>query len=228
MWISDWGSDVCSSALPYALGDDRTAIETGACNASDHEWILGTWSGWSSTCTTTALRTRTFACQRKLDASPAPDSACAGPKPATSEVSGQYGSCSYTAEFGAWTGWSSECSATSNRTRSVQCRRSNGDIVPTSECSSRGVAITPTNETSARYGSCSYSRVNPASWSAWSSTCSPNATRTRTYDCRRSDGTIVPDGECTSRGISLSESETGAVYSGCSYNWQTEIGRAHV
>src|SRR3546814_5562638 len=67
----------------------------------------------------------------------------------------------------------------------------------------------------------SYSRVNPASWSAWSSTCSPNATRTRTYDCRRSDGTIVPDGECTSRGISLSESETGAVYSGCSYNWQT-------
>src|SRR3546814_1576328 len=96
-------------------------------------------------------------------ASPAPDSACAGPKPATSEVSGQYGSCSYTAEFGAWTGWSSECSATSNRTRSVQCRRSNGDIVPTSECSSRGVAITPTNETSARYGSCSYSRVNPAS-----------------------------------------------------------------
>src|SRR3546814_6471517 len=81
---------------------------------------------------------------------------------------------------------------------SSDLRRSNGDIVPTSECSSRGVAITPTNETSARYGSCSYSRVNPASWSAWSSTCSPNATRTRTYDCRRSDGTIVPDGECRS------------------------------
>src|SRR3546814_19015152 len=82
-----------------------------------------------------------------------------------------------------------------------------------------------------------------ASWSAWASTCSPNATRTRTYDWRRSDGTIVPDGECTSRGISLSESETGAVYSGCSYNWQTgawsgynsscsanatQIGGAHV
>src|SRR3546814_9055334 len=68
-------------------------------------------------------------------------------------------SCSYSAEFGAWSGWSSDCSATSNRTRSVQCRRSNGDVVATSECPSRGIAITPTSETQARYGSCTYTRV---------------------------------------------------------------------
>src|SRR3546814_14929888 len=67
--------DDVAAGDPDALGYDRTAIETAACNASDHEWILGTWSGWSSTCSTTALRTRTVACQRKFDASPAPDSA---------------------------------------------------------------------------------------------------------------------------------------------------------
>src|SRR3546814_10437524 len=56
--------DDVAAGDPDALGYDRTAIETAACNASDHEWILGTWSGWSSTCSTTALRTRTVACQR--------------------------------------------------------------------------------------------------------------------------------------------------------------------
>jgi hypothetical protein len=219
--------DDVAAGLPDALGYDRTGIETSACNTTDHDWIIGNWSAWSSTCSTTALRTRTVSCQRRFDASAAPDSSCAGPKPATSDVSGQYGSCTFTAEFGAWSGWSSDCSASSNRTRSVQCRRSNGDIVGLTECSSRGIAVAPTSETSARYGSCTYSRVNPDAWSAWSSTCSANATRSRSYDCRRSDGTIVSDSECTSRGINLSENETGAVYSGCSYAWQTGAWSAY-
>src|SRR3546814_2494593 len=75
--------DDVAAGDPDALGYDRTAIETAECNASDHEWILGTWSGWSSTCSTTALRTRTVACQGKIDDSPAPESECAGPNPAT-------------------------------------------------------------------------------------------------------------------------------------------------
>lgn len=209
------------SGDPDALGYDRTVIETASCNPTDHEWKVGTWSGYSSTCSTTALRTRTVACQRKFDASSAPDTACAGPKPATSDVTAQYGSCSYTAEFGAWGAWSSECSATANRTRSVQCRRSNGDVVATAECTSRGIAVAPTSETAARYGSCTYSRVNPDAWSAWSSTCSASADRSREYECRRSNGEIVADSECTSRGIILSEKENQAVYSGCNYNWQS-------
>lgn len=216
-----------AAGIPDALGYDRTTIETSSCNPTDHDWVIGSWSGWSSTCSTTALRTRTVACQRKFDASAAPDSACAGPKPATSDVSAQYGSCTYTPEFGGWSGWSSECSSTSNRTRSVQCRRSNGDVVANSECTSRGISISPTSETSARYGSCTYARVDPEPWSAWSSTCSANATRSRSYDCRRSDGTIVPDSECTSRGITLSENENQAVYSGCSYAWQTGAWSAY-
>lgn len=208
-----------AAGVPDALGYDRTTLETASCNASDHEWIVGGWSGWSSTCSTTALRTRTVSCQRKFDAAPAADSACAGPKPSTSEIAAQYGSCTFSAEMGSWSAWSSDCSATANRTRTVQCRRSNGDVVPVSECTSRGIAVGPASETAARYGSCTYSRVNPTAWSSWSSTCSPDASRSRTYDCRRSDGTIVADSECTSRSINLSESEDQAVYSGCSYSW---------
>lgn len=210
-----------ANGLPDALGYDRTRIETASCNPTDHDWLIGSWSGWSSGCSTTALRTRTVACERKFDASPAPDASCAGPKPATSEVGAQYGSCTFAAEFGSWGGWDSECSTTSTRTRTVQCRRSNGDAVPTAECTSRGISVSPTSETQARYGNCTYSRVSPEAWSSWSSTCSASATRTRAYDCRRSNGDIVADSECTSRGISLSESENQAVYSGCSYAWAT-------
>src|SRR3546814_9354079 len=56
-------------------------------------------------------------------------------------------------------------------------------------------------------------------WSAWSSTCSASATRTQTAQCRRSDGAIVAASECTSRGVALSQTETGPVYSGCGYDW---------
>src|SRR3546814_1515453 len=55
-------------------------------------------------------------------------------------------------------------------------------------------------------------------WSAWSSTCSASANRTQTAQCRRLDGAIVAASECTSRGISLTQTETGANYSGCSYS----------
>src|SRR3546814_7465907 len=133
---------------------------------SEHECVEGAWGPWSSTCSTMAVHTRAVTCKRKFDGTLVADSECPAPKPATSETNAVYSSCSYSAEFGAWSGWSSDCSATSNRTRSVQCRRSNGDVVATSECSSRGIAVTPTSETQARYGSCTYSRVNPDAWSA--------------------------------------------------------------
>src|SRR3546814_6824306 len=133
MRISDWSSDVCSSdlvaaGLPDALGYDRTAIETASCNATDHEWVEGAWGPWSSTCSTTAVHTRAVTCKRKFDGTLVADSECPAPKPATSQTNAVYSSCSYSSEFGAWSGWSSDCSATSNRTRSVQCRRSHGDV----------------------------------------------------------------------------------------------------
>lgn len=207
-----------AAGIPDALGYDRTAIELGSCNTTDHEWVTAPWGAWSSTCSNTAIHTRSVTCKRKFDGALVADAECPTPKPATSETQGVYSSCSYAAEFGAWAAWSSECSTSSNRTRTVQCRRSNGDIVPNTVCSANGVTMTPVSETSARYGSCTYSRDNPGAWTSWSSTCSSSATRSRTYECRRSNGDIVANSECTSRGINLSESENGAQYGGCSYS----------
>lgn len=206
-----------AAGVEGALGYDRRAIETSACNASDHAWKTEDWSEWSSTCSTTAMRTRVASCYRKFDGSEQPDAACPQPKPKTVEVEPQYGSCTYSrTDPGQWGSWSSGCDTDATRTRSYSCRRSNGDIVAASECTARGISLTET-EASPQYGSCTYSRTNPGKWSSWSSGCDANATRTRTYECRRSNGDIVASSECTSRGIDLRESESGAQYGSCSH-----------
>src|SRR5690606_6498453 len=145
----------------------------------------------------TAKRTRTAECLRS-DGTVVANSECTSrgvSLSATSETEARYGSCTYSAEFGSWSGWTSDCSSTATRTRSVQCRRSDGTVVADSECSSRGFSLTPVSETSARYGSCTYSAVNPTAWSAWASGCSTSTTRTRTFQCRRSNGDIVAASE---------------------------------
>src|SRR3546814_4962826 len=121
--------------------------------------------------------------------------------------------------------WSSDvCSsdlANATRTRSVTCRRDPlGTTVPDGNCSGAKPAA---SEVAAQYGGCSYSAVNWSGWSAWSSTCSPTATRVQSAQCRRSDGTIVAASECTSRGISLSQSETAPNYSGRSEEHTSEL-----
>src|SRR3546814_6769693 len=104
--------------------------------------------------------------------------------------------------------------------------RSDGAAVAASECTARGIALTPTSETSPQYGGCGYSWITGA-WGGWSSTCSASATRTRSVSCQRSDGAIVADGNCA--GGKPATSEVSAQYGGCSYSPSYgEIGRAHV
>src|SRR5690606_30183013 len=117
-------------------------------------------------------------------------------------TSAQYSGCSYSAVFGAWSPWSSTCSASATRTRSVSCRRSDGTIVGNSECTGRGVALTPTSETSAQYGSCSYT----PEYGSWSS-CS-GGTQTRSVACRRSTGHLVPSSYCGLSGSPTTQSQT--------------------
>src|SRR5690606_25431302 len=217
---NDGGEIVANSECTsrgVALSETRPTANYSSCTYSAK---VGSWSAWSSDCSTTAKRTRTVECLRS-NGDVVASSECTSrgvSLPGTSETAARYGSCTYSAQFGSWSAWSSDCSTTATRTRSVVCKRSNGDTVANSECTSRGVSVTPTSETAARYGSCSYSRVNPGAWGAWASSCSSNTTRTRTYQCRRSNGDIVANSECTNRGISLTETGTGANYSGCSYS----------
>jgi hypothetical protein len=186
------------------------------------------WSGWSSSCDANATRTRSVPCVRSNNGGQTvADTECTNrgqTKPATSETGAQYGSCSYSFATGAWGSYNSSCSNNATRTRSVTCMRNNngGTAVADSECTSQGVARPASSETTGQYGGCGYSAVNPGGWSGWASGCSGSTTRTRQYQCLRNNdgGQIVGDGECTGRGVSLTETQSGANYSGCTYTLQ--------
>lgn len=211
-------NDVAANA-PGALGYDNTSTETSACNSSDNTWVTGAWSSWSSTCSDTASRTRTVVCQRSFDGSVQADANCAGPKPATTDTQGVYSSCSYNWQSGAWSAWSSTCSASATQTRTVTCQRSDGTTVADASCSGAG-AKPATSQSSAQYGGCTYS-WQASGWSAWDSTCSGSATQTRSVWCQRSDGTTVADASCSGAGVKPVTSQSSAQYGGCSYAWQT-------
>src|SRR3546814_13882512 len=86
-----------------------------------------------------------------------------------------------------------------NRTRTAQCRRSDGAIVSSSECTSRGISLSQ-SETAPNYSGCSFS-VSFGAWSGWSSSCSASASRTRTATCRRSDGGVVANSGCDRKSV---------------------------
>jgi hypothetical protein len=106
----------------------------------------------------------------------------------TSETTPQYSGCGYSWNVGGWSGWSSTCSSSATRTRSVSCRRSDGSTVHDAFCST---ARPSANEVSAQYGGCSFS----ASYGTWSS-CSSGGEQTRSVTCTRSDGVQVAASNC--------------------------------
>src|SRR3546814_8375285 len=95
MRISDWSSDVCSSDLEctsrgISLSESENQAVYSGCS---YNWQSGAWSGWNSSCSASATRTRSVTCRRDPLGTTVADSFCASAKPATSEVSGQYGGC---------------------------------------------------------------------------------------------------------------------------------------
>jgi len=188
-------------------------------SACSYDWVEGGFKDPGASCTAAEEQAQTVTCLRS-DGTTVPNSECdAATKPPMTQTVEDYSACSYSWIEGGFGNWSNTCSASAKRTQTVTCRRSDGTTVSDSSCNA---ATKPaTSETSAVYSGCSYSAVawtNPAN-----PTCSASNTETQTADCRRSDGTIVGDSECTSRSIALTRSVTNnADYSGCSYsavNW---------
>ncbi len=198
-------------------GDPLT--ETESCVT--YSWKQEGWGAWNNTCSSNASRPANYVCKSSSGNTTVADGNCAGPKPSGSESGAVYSSCSYSAVN--WTGWSyaSACSTSTSRTRTADCRRSDGTIVSDSECTGRGVALTETQNGVSNTAGCTYAAAN---WTNPANpTCSAANTETQTADCRRSDGTIVSDSVCTGQGISLTRTvSNNADYSGCSYsavNW---------
>ena len=125
----------------------------------------------------------------------------------------------YSWQQSGWENWNSTCSANATRDAIYVCKSSAGNTtVADSFCSGNK----PTNsESSPIYSGCGYSAAN---WTNPANpTCSAANSETQTADCRRGDGTIVGDSECTSRSVSLTRTvNNSADYSGCGYtavNW---------
>ena len=210
----DTGDNVALSNCT-SRGHDLT--ETESCVT--YSWQQSGWENWNSTCSANATRDAIYVCKSSAGNTTVADSFCSGNKPTNSESSPIYSGCGYSAAN--WTNPANPtCSAANSETQTADCRRGDGTIVGDSECTSRSVSLTRTVNNGADYSGCGYTAVN---WSGWTyaSTCSTNTTRTRTAECRRDDGTIVSGTNCTSRGVSLTQTQTGQTNTtGCGYEWR--------
>lgn len=197
-----------------ARGEKPTEIETGNYSGCQNNWVPSAWGPWSntSTCSASASRDRTASCQRS-DGTPLPDEACPMPKPPLQEL-GNLSGCTVDWATGEWSVYDSTCSNSAKRERSVNCQRSDGQVLDDDLCS---ISTRPRRvETSTVLSGCSY---------AWEvgefegpEACTSAATLTRTVVCKRSDGTIEPEeGNCN--GTKPASTATGASYSSCSYSW---------
>lgn len=226
-----------------ALSESVQEANYSTCTSN---WAAGGWSDPGASCTVREQQTRAVWCRRDVDGAAMPDSSCnAGTRPTSSQQVADYSGCSpYYYSATGWSNWSSTCSSNATRTREIGCFRNETDCRSTdqyfwgfhnpgvnNDCSKRipdgncsmpssgwaGYSPASGSETAAVYSTCGYSAVNWTAWN-WNSQCSSNATRTRTAQCQRSDGTIVANAECTNRGVALSESVTEANYSQCTYS----------
>lgn len=148
-----------------------------------YKWNVGEFGSYDSGCSDTARRTRSVSCIRS-DRTTVDDGSCsgAGTKPATTETSAQYSSCTYA--WGTpteWGAWSDGCSANANRTRTVSCMRSNGAVVAEAMCSGSG-ARPATSENGSNYAGCSYTPRDMGR------TECANSQLQQYWDCTRQDG----------------------------------------
>jgi hypothetical protein len=216
-----------AAGRPDALGYDRNVVQTAACAPQDHDWIQSGFGSWSSDCDTNATRTQVVQCKRRFDGktygtATEEDARCGPGRPAASETSARYGSCSFRYDYTAWSTWSSDCDTNATRTRIGTCIRSNngGQAMTDAACTAAGVTKEAVSENAPRYGSCTY-EFKTTAWGAFNSGCSASAVRTRDVWCQRSNNDRVDNRECTNRGQSMpATTETAAQYGSCSYSWE--------
>ena len=201
-------SSNCSGTAPAST---QTVADYSGCTYS---WQAGSWSDPGASCTASETQTRPVSCLRS-DGTNVSGSNCSGTAPASSQTVADYSGCTYSWETGAWNDPGASCSASETQTRSIICRRSNGDSVAGWRCPGAAPA---SSQTVSDYSGCSYG-WQTSSWGSWSSTCTSSASRSRSVSCIRSDGTSVSGTNCTAS--KPATSETAAVYSGCSYSWAT-------
>lgn len=178
---------LCTATRPS--GTQTAAVYTGC----SYAWSAGNWSDWSGHCTPASTRTRSVTCLRGGTSTVDASLCDAAAKPADSESHADYSQCGYVWSTGEWQTPSSMCSATATQTRTVTCTNSGThETAADTLCTDAKPSATKTTPT---YAGCTFS-WKTGEWGSWSSTCSNTATRNRTVECVRSDGTTVSYGDC--------------------------------
>ncbi len=150
------------------------------------EWETGAWSGYSSQCSTTAVRTRSVQCVSggKVLA----DNECASVKPEASEQAEIYTGCTYEAGYSAF----SACANHVQTKTMNSCTRSDGASVDLANCSSQPQTVSQPCYTYTSY----YSQF---------SSCT-NGQQTKTMNsCIRDDNVPVALSYCDKDPASISQ-----------------------
>ena len=161
------------------------------CSGGSGTWQYSSWTpGTGSACTSSLSQTRTASC-------------------VANSGSGSQSRTETCLRSDGTAVSSSYCSGTAEPATSESCTPSSGF-----SCGTEGA----TSQTVPDYSTCNYSWQMSA-WSAPSSTCSTTATETRTGTCLRSDGTTVPNSDCS--GVTEpATSQTVTDLSTCKYTWE--------
>ena len=163
----------------------------GACSGGSGTWQYSSWTpATGSACTSSLSQTRTASCVANSGS---------GSQSRTETCMRSDGTAVS----------SSYCSGTAEPATSESCTPSSGF-----SCGTEGA----TSQSVPDYSTCNYNWQMSA-WSAPSSTCSTTATETRTGTCLRSDGTTVPNSDCS--GVTEpATSQTVTDLSTCQYTWE--------
>lgn len=175
-------------------------------------WRTGAWSAPDSTCSTKAVQTRVNTCMR-ADQTTADASSCTDAQPPVRQEVEVLTGCSFSWSSGEWSDWSSTCSKTAQRTRPVQCLRSDGTATDDKSCTALRPPSTESGDVST---SCGY-RWEIGEWSR-PAACNTKAQAERTVVCRRSDGAEAGDASC--EGPVPARTETYSDLSACTYSWK--------
>ena len=147
---------------------------------------------WTSTpfvsavaaCSPTAPASRTVSCVDKTTGEQLGDSSCADARPAATGTVEDYRSCSYRWQYGSWSDYSEQCSASATHTReTIGCLREQVlQIVGDDFCT------TPrkTEETVAYYGGCT------GTWASDRGACESDNTYSTGAACKVSGETVSP------------------------------------
>lgn len=121
------------------------------------DWVQGSLIVDAPSCSATAPAHREMSCQT-ADGSTVPESNCSGAKPEATGTVADYSGCSFSWKIGDWGNWSSSCSATATRDRTVECIRSDG--TPASRATLCGDTVPETQEKLPNYTDCGGTLVN--------------------------------------------------------------------